>query len=145
MELDTAEGFILHYEGTVEHLRTHISTGKLNPLHQQHNTTTPWNSLYPRELLMCVVLFVCVWGGVCMFYRGKGKVMYLDEGEGMEAILQSRQNEQCYLCVSIYVEFPHWAFLTLPAHWSPSLSCLVSQREGETDIYILASLSRVST
>lgn len=57
-ELDTAEGFILHYEGTVQHLRTHIPKGKLNPQDQQHNTPTVWNTQYSREVLVCV--FVCV-------------------------------------------------------------------------------------
>ena len=119
--LDTAEGFILHYEGTVQHLRTHVPTGELNPLDQQHHTTTIWKT-------HCVCVCVCVRAHmcVCVYYRFARKVLYLDEGVEMEAVLQSKQNEQCYLCVSIYVEFPHWAFFKIPAHWPIHLSLTLS-------------------
>lgn len=61
----------------------------------------------------CVCLCVCV----CLYYRSAGKVVYLDEGREIEVVLQSKQNEKCYLCVSIYVVIPHWAFLKTPSHW----------------------------
>lgn len=57
-------------------------------------------------MCVCACMLVCAHICVCVL-RGAGKVVYLDEAEEMEAVLQSKQNEQCYLCVSIYVEFPH--------------------------------------
>lgn len=98
-ELDTAEGFFFHYERTMQHLLTHIPAGKLSPLDQQAPNSYS-------------IVCVCVCPCVCM---GVGKLVNLEQDKKV-AVLKSKQNEQCYLCVSIYVEFPHWAFLKIPAY-----------------------------
>lgn len=82
---------------TCEH--TAIPTGKLNPLDQQQ-----------LQHEACVCFCVCLCEYVCAIgvqgRKGKGRWCVLMKGEEMEAVLQSKQNEQYYLCVSIYVEFP---------------------------------------
>lgn len=82
-----------------------------------------------------------MWCGVvcmCVCYRGAGKVVYLDEGEEMEAVLQSKQNEQRHLCVSIYVSFPIELSLKNPPtglYIFLSLSPGIYHRGGVRQIY----------